>query len=198
MEISPILIDAIRALHLLCFAAGMGIAVFFDWRTLQSLHVRISQDDLDVLGEIHSWIKMAFGGLWITGIALVYIRTGFELSNFTPKLITKLTVMTLMLLNVKAIARYVLPVFAENVGRSMLELPYTKLAGMSQCAINSICFWLAGLALGSSVVLKTAGWDVLLPMTLGGFVLFTLGGQLIMLAMLLRHKLTQSRQSKNA
>lgn len=198
MDISPILVDAIRALHLLCFAAGMGIAVFFDWRTMQSLNLQISQEDLGVLNEIHSWITMAFGGLWITGIVLVYIRTGFELGNFSPKLITKLTVMTLMLLNAHAIARYVLPVFAENVGRSMIELPYGKLAGMSQCAINSICFWIAGLTLGSSVVLKTAGWEVLLPLILGGFALCTLGGQMILLAMLLWHKLMRSRGPANA
>ena len=198
MEISPIFVDVVRAFHLFCFAAGMGIAVFFDWRTLQSLNVQISQEDLSVLNDIHSWIKMAFGGLWITGMMLVYIRTGFELSNFSPKLITKLTLMTLMLLNVQAIARYVLPVFGDDVGRSMLDLPYVKLARMSQCAINSIFFWLAGLALGSSAVLKTAGWDVLLPMTVGGFLLCTLGGQIFMLVMLLWYKLTRSRAPKDA
>lgn len=198
MEISPIFVDAIRVLHLFCFAAGMGIAVFFDWRAIRASHVQISQDDLGVLSDIHAWIKMAFAGLWVTGIMLIYIRTGFELSNFTPKLVTKLAVMTLMLLNVQAIARYVLPIFGDNVGRSMFELPYAKLATMSQCAINSIFFWFAGLTLGSSAVLKTQGWDVLLPMILGGFLVCTLGGQFMMLVMFVWHRLRMSPALKNA
>ena len=198
MELSPIFIDAIRVLHLFCFAAGMGIAVFFDWRAIRASHVEISQDDLGVLSDIHAWIKMAFGGLWITGVVLIYIRTGFELGNFSPKLITKLAVMILMLLNVLAITRYVLPIFGENVGRTMFELPYRKLATMSQCAINSIFFWFAGLTLGSSVVLKTQGWDVLLPMILGGFAVCTMGGQLIMLVMCAWHRVKTSLALKNA
>lgn len=167
----------LRGLHLLCFAAGMGVALCFDLRTLRTLNAPVTRDDVWTLHQVHLWITAAFGGLWITGLALVYVRTGFELSAFSPKLWTKLAVMTLMAANALAIARLVMPVMEASIGRTLTALPARQLAIVTQIAVTSLFCWTAGMALGSSVVLKTAGWDVLLPLFLVGYLAMTIGGQ---------------------
>ena len=174
---AEVAIDLVRAGHLLCFAMGMGIAFFFDFRTLQSMNVPIEPDDMEVLHEIHSWIMFAFLGLWVTGLTLVYVRTGSDLNNFTPKLYTKLAVMVLMTANAVAISRYVIPAMKKYTGRTILRIPFLQLVGITQCAINSAAFWIAGLVLGSSVFLKTSGWELLLPAMIGWLALCTIVGQ---------------------
>ena len=171
------LIDMVRGLHLLCFAAGMGVGLCFDLRTLRTLNAPVTRDDVWTLHQVHLWITAAFGGLWITGLALVYVRTGFALEAFTPMLWTKLGLMTLMVANAVAIARVVMPVMEASVGRMLTALPARRLAVVTQIAVTSLFCWTAGMALGSSVVLKTAGWDVLLPLVIGGYVAMTVGGQ---------------------
>ncbi len=179
MEISETLIDLIRALHLLCFAAGMGTGLYFDLRTMRTMDQRVTPDEIQMLHDIHVWIMLAFGGLWVTGLALVYIRTGFDWANVSPKLFVKLYVMTFMLINARAIGRYVMPVMQEAEGLALFELPMWKLATVTQIAVNSVFCWTAGLALGSSVVLKTAEWSLLQPLLIGGFTMFTVGGHFV-------------------
>lgn len=176
---SETLVDLIRATHLLCFAAGMGTGLYFDLRTIRTMDKQITEGDVRALHDIHVWIMGAFGGLWITGMALVYIRTGFAWAEVSPKLFLKLYVMTFMLINARAIGRYVMPVMEQSVGNALFDLPAWKLATVTQIAVNSVFCWTAGLALGSSVVLKTAEWSLLQPLLIGSFVVFTVGGHVV-------------------
>ncbi len=176
---SETLVDLIRAMHLLCFAAGMGTGLYFDLRTMRTMDKEIAEADVTALHDIHMWIMGAFGGLWVTGLALVYIRTGFSWSEVSPKLFVKLYVMTFMLINARAIGRYVMPVMERSVGSALFDLPAWKLATVTQIAVNSVFCWTAGLALGSSVVLKTAEWALLQPLLIGGFVAFTVAGHMV-------------------
>ncbi|MEL6570193.1 MAG: hypothetical protein AAFQ64_00940 [Pseudomonadota bacterium] len=179
MDVSDTLVDLIRALHLLCFAAGMGTGLYFDLRTMRTMDKAITETDVIALRDIHLWIMGAFGGLWITGLALVYIRTGFAWAEVSPKLFVKLYVMTFMLINARAIGRYVMPVMKRSVGSALFDLPTWRLVTVTQIAANSVFCWTAGLALGSSVVLKTAEWSLLQPLLIGGFVMFTVGGHVV-------------------
>lgn len=191
MEISDTLIDLIRALHLLCFAAGMGTGLYFDMRSMRTMGQPIKQADITALRDIHHWITAAFGGLWVTGLALVYIRTGLDWANVSPKLVVKLYVMTCMLINARAIGRYVMPLMERSVGEALFQLPPLKLATVTQIAVNSVFCWTAGLALGSSVVLKTAEWSLLQPLLISGFVVFTVGGHVVVWG--LRQRWLQAR-----
>lgn len=164
-------------MHLVCFAAGMGTSLYFDFRTLYTLKKPVAERELKALNQIHTWITYAFAALWITGFGLIYVRTGFVLDTFSDKLWAKLMIMSLMVFNARAIVRLVLPIMVDTLGRSLLALPAAKLALVTQIAINSMFCWTAGLILGASTVLKTAQWDVLLPLGLTGFAIMTLGGQ---------------------
>lgn len=176
-------VDLLRCSHLVFFAAGMGTSLYFDFRTLYTLKKPVNARELQSLQQIHAWITYAFLALWCTGIGLIYIRTGFVLESFSPKLYAKLTIMALMVLNARAIGKIVFPILEETMGRPLLALPAARLALITQIAVNSMFCWAAGLTLGASTVLKTAPWEVLIPLGVGGFVAMTLGGQ-IMVALL--------------
>lgn len=103
--------------------------------------------------------------MWISRLALIYIRTGFILDNFTPKLWAKVDVVLILTLNSIAIRKYAVPRLtlyncapADITVSAMLPLSLT--AGVSTAS------WLMALALGSSVFLKTGSaalFLVLLP-----------------------------------
>jgi hypothetical protein len=178
MNISQSYIDILRAAHLIFFAAGMGTAVYFDFRSVMSLKKPVTQTDIKDLERIHTWISSAFLGLWVTGMALIYIRTAFDVSAFSPKLWLKVGLMVFMIIVARMIGSLVLPLMQKNLNQPLTKLPASKLSIASQVGITSMFCGTSGLALGSSVVLKTASWDLLLPLTLGWFVALTLGGQI--------------------
>lgn len=155
----------------------MGTGLFFDFKTIRNLNAPIQESDLAVLDDLHAWIMWSFAGLWVTGIVLIYVRTGFVLSDFSPKLWLKVIIMTLLAANALLIGKYVVPVMRRNVGLMMIDLPRKTLFALTQVAVVSMVCWTLGMALGSSVVLKTAPWDVLIPLALGWAGLLTIVGQ---------------------
>lgn len=188
VDFTQSLIDMLRAAHLVCFAAGLGTALYFDFRTLRTFGDFINLDEIENLMRLHTWIHGAVTGLWVTGVALIYVRTAFDLSAFTPKLWLKLVIMTGMAVNSGLIGYFVLPTLRDNLGRTMATLPGAKLVIAAQIGIMSMFCWTSGLVLGSSVELKTAPWEVLLPLVTGGFLAFTVFGQ-ISVALLRRRTL---------
>lgn len=183
MDLTQALIDILRAAHLLFFAAGMGTALYFDYRTFQTFRAPIEHTEIETLDRLHTWISLAFVGLWASGIVLIYVRTGFDFAQFSPKLWLKVSLMTLMIANSYLIGAIAIPVMRASIGASLSELGTGKLMITSQIAITSMFCWSAGLMLGSSVVLKTAPWDILLPLTICWALLLTVGGQLVILIM---------------
>lgn len=176
MDLSIVLVDLIRIAHLICFAAGMGMALFLDVRSFWRLNLPVTQSDLDEQSRIHAWIIAAFIGLWISGLTLIYVRTGFVLAEFSPKLVLKVVLMALMSANAVLISRRVLPLLRRNLGRSILDLPALPRFLVVQIAIASMFFWTSGLILGSSVAVKTAQWDVLIPLALGWLAVMSVFG----------------------
>ncbi len=177
--LDQIYIDILRSAHLICFAAGMGTALYYDFVTIRSINDPISGRYIDTVERLHDWISWAFIGLWVTGIALIYVRTSFDLDAFSPKLWEKVGVMVLMTLNARLIGSFVLPMLKRNLGRAVIDMPLRELILSSQVAITSIFCWTTGLVLGSSLYLKTAPWGILLPLAVGWFALCTLGGQVV-------------------
>lgn len=182
MEISQTYIDFLRAAHLLFFAAGMGTALYLDFLSFWSIQTQNSDADIRDIERIHLWVAVAFAGLWITGLSLIYVRTGFDFSAFSPKLWAKIAVMVAMTVNSLVIAAFVLPMMRKTLGNRVIDLSLPKLIGATQIAAISVFCWTSGLVLGSSVVFKTAPWDVLLPLLAGWFVIVSVVGQIGVLA----------------
>lgn len=146
----------------------MGPALYFDLRCMHLINKPLSQEDIVELRRIHNVVTMACVGLWASGLALIWIRTNFDFAQFSPKLWSKVIVVSVLSLNAMILNTVVIPVLARNTGIRLADLPLTKLVPMTLCAGVSLSCWLLALALGASSILKVSGWDILLPVMLGG------------------------------
>ena len=102
---SSIFIDLVRYGHLFAVAIGFGAAFMADYVVLTRLRRGISAETMGILTLCHQLIWGAVIAMWITGICLIGIRTGFAPSAFTPKLFAKLFVVTLLTGNAVIIGR---------------------------------------------------------------------------------------------
>ena len=155
------IIDIVRGLHLVFLALGMGAALYLDFRTLNGLKQAVQAHDVVEMERIHHFVWFALIGLWSTGLVLIWIRTSFELSQFSPKLWCKLMIVSLMSLNASVIHSSVLPNMRTQIGRRLIDLDLRSLLPLVVVASISIFCWVNALVLGSSKVLKTASWDIL-------------------------------------
>ena len=161
-------IDAIRGLHLLFLALGLGSAFYLDFRTVSSLDRILEAEDVIEMKRIHDFVTGAFIGLWITGLFLVWIRTSFDISQFSPKLWCKLGVVTFMTCVAAAMGTIVLPAMKAQIGKRIFDLDIQALVPLSAIISFSAFCWITALALGSSKVLKNAPWETLSMLLLAG------------------------------
>ena len=174
------LLDLVRGTHLLCFALGMGPAIYFDLRTVQRISQPFYPIDVEELHRIHLVVSLACVGLWTTGLALIYLQTAFDFSVFSPKLWCKLIVVTALTVNALCLSSFVIPALGRHAGDRLVDMPLRILLPMTFSAGLSLACWILALALGSSKVLKVADWDLLLPVLAGGAVACT-GGVLVIM-----------------
>lgn len=157
------LADLIVYFHLLFVAIGLGLAVRLDILFFRSRHARPSQVLLADTALSHQMISTAVVGLWGTGIGLIYIRTGFVIGEFSPKLWIKLIVVTALSLNALLIGMYVMPIMERFKDRPVLTIPLKYRLPMAVSAATSVFCWFTALALGSMAQLKFLPWETLGP-----------------------------------
>lgn len=161
---SLILIDAVRYAHLLAVAVGLGASAMADMQVMRHVDRRVSLNLLDLLRQLHGVVWAALIVMWLTGIALIYIRTGFVLGEFTPKLFSKLAIVFILTLNAMLIGRIGLPLLLGCIKVRLMDLPLgQKLTGAWLAALSTAS-WLMALALGGSQVLAVSGWGVFLEL----------------------------------
>jgi len=149
-----IFVDFVRYAHLLAVAVGLGAAAMADYAAFTGLRRKVSEDFLTILKTSHTMIWPAVIVMWVTGIALIGIRTGFELQAFTPKLFAKLFVVTALTLNAVAIGRIGMGLIARDGGLKALKPDEMRRAALMGGV--SSASWLFALALGSSRFLAEA------------------------------------------
>lgn len=170
------LVDVLRAGHLIFMALGMGTGLFCDWRALCAFNTPFTAQHIAQFDEVHKFVFAALAGLWLTGAGLIYVRTGFVLSEFSPKLWLKVIVVTTLTVNAVLIGAFVLPRVARSVGTRAIALPGAMVAAMTFTTSVSLFCWMSGLALGVSTTLKTADWTTLGMVFASAFGIFVAGG----------------------
>lgn len=152
--------DLARYAHILAVAIGFGVAFLADYHVLSTLRRPADDPLIGALDLYHSIIVKMVMAMWITGLVMVGIRTGFDPANFTPKLIGKLVAVTILTVNSAIIGRIAMPLITASHGRSLLWLPLRS--KMRLAAINAISSvsWMLALALGTSKTLAASGWVV--------------------------------------
>jgi hypothetical protein len=161
-----LLIDAARYAHILVVAIGFGVAFLADYQVLSRLAQPIDDALLASLDVYHGVIWKMILGMWITGLIMIGIRTGFDPANFTPKLIGKVVTVAILTANSALIGRVGMPLVRSASGRSLLWL--SKRAKLMLAVIGGLssASWMLALAMGSSKVLAAGSMSlfvVLLP-----------------------------------
>ncbi len=157
-----LLTDCLRYAHILSVAVGLGTSFMADLHVLTRLHGRVTEGLIRTLETYHKIVWVALFGMWMTGLALVYIRTGFELANFTPKLFSKLFIVSTLTLNAMVIGNLAMPALKAALGRSILQLPFATTVAVAAVSGVSTASWLLALALGVSKILAKSSWAIFL------------------------------------
>lgn len=159
---SSVLIDVATFSHLGAMAAGLGAVIFADSTILRRIARPTTPQQLAVIHHAHGVISVALVMLWISGVALLALKTGFDPAKVSPKLITKLGTVTVLTMTALAMAKIALPYLERNVGRRLIDAPLGEQAQLALCAAMSAAGWGTALMLGASKILKTAGDEVML------------------------------------
>jgi hypothetical protein len=157
-----IYIDAVRYSHLFSIAVGIGASFMADTLVLSQLREPIRPEMLDRLHHYHGIVWIALAAMWISGAAMIYVRTGFDPALFSPKLISKLAVVSMLTLNALLIGRFAVPLVTRCVGSRLLDLPLRQKFCCAGIGAVSTTSWLIALAMGESKVLAASGWSVFL------------------------------------
>ena len=151
------LIDLVRFGHIIGIALGLGLAIYADGRFLRALSAPLRQTELETLKAIHTHVVVAMAILWLTGLALLYVRTGFELAKFSPKLMFKVGLVSVLTLNALLIGRRVIPLMQHYEGWSYVEMPLRPRLRLALIGAVSAACWISLLALGVFQAFKTMG-----------------------------------------
>ncbi|MEO1537804.1 MAG: hypothetical protein AAFR73_08735 [Pseudomonadota bacterium] len=153
--------DAARAAHLLGLALGFGVAIIADMCAARSLFRPLDDHEFHDLHRFHRTVTFGLALFWASGLVLLWLRTGFAVENFSPKLIAKLCVVGLLTLNAYLIGRIGLPTMIAYAGQRFGSLPLTHRLRLGALAGMSTAGWIAALALGVFSAMKTFEWNVL-------------------------------------
>lgn len=148
--------DLIRLAHLAGVAIGLGTVVSAALSIRQMLARGMDGQVLEFVHKTHRQIAVAIGVLWISGIALIGVRTNFDPGAFSPKLVAKLVVVTILTVDAVLMGRVVTPILQKCAGRSLAALALPEKLLIANCAALSGASWLYALMLGASSILKTS------------------------------------------
>ena len=162
--ISVLVNDLVRLAHLGAMAVGLGTMVSTDIMTLRRVERRVSDEYCRAVESAHRIMMPAIIAAWATGIVLIGLRTGFDPGAFTPKLLAKLTVVSLLTITAVVVKWQVMPILARAKGATLMEVPLTDKLVLALCAAMSISGWSLALLLGASVTFKTAGSATLIAL----------------------------------
>jgi hypothetical protein len=155
-----LLIDTLTFGHLAAMSAALGAVIFADTTILRSIGRPTTSQQVAVIHHAHGVISIALVVLWVTGISLLGLKTGFDPAKFTPKLIAKLATVTLLTMTAATMAKVAVPYLTTHVGQCLLNAPLADRCTLAFCAGMSAGGWSTALMLGSSKILKTAGDEV--------------------------------------
>lgn len=141
---TPLVSDTLRVLlvltHLVAVAVAVGLVFWQDIALLRSRHIDPAQFRLTSVRVTQALIV-----LWITGLVIIDLDTGFDLAVLSekPKILAKLTVVVLLSLNGWVLHRIAFPALAGTRKNSTRTATLVAVIG----AISAVS-WLYAIFLG--------------------------------------------------
>lgn len=152
--------DSLRFSHLLAVCLGLGASIMADLYILNRLRTPLTREMMATLHRTHGIVWGALGLMWVTGLGLVWLRTGFDPAAFTPKLIAKLGTVSLLTLNALLIGAVAMPMLETRLGRSIAAFPTALKLRFALIGGISAASWMLALAMGVSKALARSGTEV--------------------------------------
>ncbi|MEM7271206.1 MAG: hypothetical protein AAF401_18360 [Pseudomonadota bacterium] len=168
--------DLVRVAHFIGFAIGIGAAVFLEGLVLSRARVAIEEEELALIEHGHRLILGALGVLWLTGLALVGLKTGFDPALITGKLQAKMWIVAALTANAFVIAWVATPLLRNALYRSLSDMPVAELAMIGAAAGLSAAGWISALVLGAVGHLAALSFDTLGPVFFGVLIAGAVGG----------------------
>lgn len=156
--------QAARIVHISMLMMCFLIVMVADLTAAKSMSRSLTQKDLTLLHKCHGALAFGLVFFWLSGLILIEIRTGFEWAEFTPKLLAKLFVVSILTINASLIGRYALPFYEKRQGLLFGELKTGERLRLSVCAGVSSASWFSAFCLGIIPALKTAPADTLIAL----------------------------------
>lgn len=153
-----------RVVHLGSMAIGLGTMVATDLSSIRRVGRPVTRQYCDAIVNAHSIIAPALLVAWISGLALLVLRTGLMAEAMSAKLYAKLFVVTTLTITVVAVKTFVMPILLGLHGKTLMEADLSEKLIMAVCAALSMCGWGLALMLGGFTVLKAMPGYVLFPM----------------------------------
>ena len=153
--------DAARAVHLLGLALGFGLAILADVSASRAVIRPLSESDILLLKRLHHFVSLGLVLLWISGLVLFWLRTGFDPDRVSPKLMTKVAVVSILTLNAMAIGRVGIPTLLRFQSWRFGDIPFPERAQLCALGTLSAACWIAALSLGVFGYFRTLGAEEL-------------------------------------
>lgn len=156
-----VILDAARALHLVGLALGVGLAFLADLTAWRAMFRPLYETEHEMLHRLHNLVACGIILLWVSGLVILWHRTGFQLDQFSPKLMVKLAVVSMLTFNAFAIAQFALPAILHYRGFRFGEIPLMDRMRLGAIAGLSTTCWISALALGVFSQMKTMDYSEL-------------------------------------
>ena len=154
---TEVYLDFVRFVHVLSVAGGLGAALVADSYILMRLRRPLDLEFLKNLHRYHALVFVFLVPLWASGLVLIGMRTGFDISSFSPKLWFKISAVCLLTLNGLVMGGYAFRTMARYKHLALAEFPFSALLRFGLLASISSSCWLLALSFGVSKFL--AGSD---------------------------------------
>ena len=150
-----VLTDAARAVHLLGLALGLGFAIKADVIASRFLMRPLGDHEIGTLNTYHRTVSWGLFLFWISGLVILWFRTGFDPDQFSPKLLAKFAVVSLLTANAVLIGRYGLGTLQKSRNFRLGDLTFWRRVTLCTIGALSMASWASALALGVFQGFKT-------------------------------------------
>lgn len=139
----------IRDIHLLAIMFCLLLAAFADLKAAKMLVKPLNPWDVALLEKYHLLLSAGLVVLWASGLYLVLDVTDANLASISPKLYTKLAVVSILTLNAMVIGNFALPMMKQFESHRLGDIPLGERCYMCIMSAVSTMSWMSALALGA-------------------------------------------------
>ncbi|WP_298966841.1 hypothetical protein [uncultured Roseibium sp.] len=165
MDFEPFTVDMVRLAHVFTVACGLGGAIATDVFVLKNLKTPLTEQSIQTIKFFHVLIGIVLIPLWISGLLLVYIKTGFELAQFTPKLSFKLMIVSVLTANGLLLGPTAISMIQSNCGSKVVDFEALQLLVFAFFGATSATCWLLALSFGIVKLLAVSSYELLVALT---------------------------------